>query len=129
MQMYAGQGGPPVPQELDTASLVRFGQYWALQYLPGVPSIAGAHTIAQRQLALLKDGQYTYSLSPAAERAPRLFEEYREADEVPLFASDRFRDPISGVNLRIESIPIVIGDDQLERVNQMLVSYAPESGS
>ncbi len=129
MQMYAGQGGPAVDPAIDTPSLVKFGQYWALQYLPGVPSLAGAHTIAQRQLALLKDGLYTYSLSPAAERAPLLFEEYREADEVPLYASQRFRAPIDGVALRIESIPIVIGDDQLERVNQMLVSYAPESGS
>jgi hypothetical protein len=30
---------------------------------------------------------------------------------------------------RVQAIPIVIGDDQLECVNQMLVSYTPESGS
>jgi hypothetical protein len=129
VQMYAGQGGPPVPLESDAASIAKFGNYWALQYLPGVPSLAGAHTTAQRQLALLKDGQMTYALSPASERAPLLFEEYREADTVPVYASDRFRDPISGVPVRIESIPIVIGDDELERVNQMLVSFAPEPGS
>jgi hypothetical protein len=128
-QMYAGLGGLSVPEESDAASIARFGQYWSLAYLPGVPSLAGAHTIAQRQLALLKDGQYTYSISPASERAPLLFEEYREADTVPIYASDRFRDPISGLPVRVESIPIVIGDDELERVNQMLVSFAPESGS
>jgi hypothetical protein len=129
VQMYAGQGGPAVSLQTDAASLARFGEYWALQYLPGVPSLAGAHLIAQRQLALLKDGQYTYTLSPASERAPLLFEEYREADTVPVYASDRFRDPISGVPVRVESIPIVIGDDEQERVNQILVSFAPESGS
>jgi hypothetical protein len=129
VQMYAGQGGPPVPQEQNAAAIARFGEYWALQYLPGVPSLAGAHTIAQRQLALLKDGQYTYALSPASERAPLLFEDYREADTVPVYADERFRDPINGVPVRVESIPIVIGDDELERVNQMLVSFAPESGS
>lgn len=129
VQMFAGQAGPPVPMEFDATSVGIFGQYWALQYLPGVPSLAGAHTIAQRQLALLKDGLYTYALSPASERAPLLFEEYREADTVPVYASERFRAPISGVPVRVESIPIVIGDDSLERVNQMLVSFAPESGS
>lgn len=129
VQMFAGQGGPAAPQEQDAASLARFGQYWATQYFPGVPTLAGAHLIAQRQLALLKDGQYTYTLSPASERAPLLFEEYREADTVPVYASERFRDPISGVPVRVEAIPIVIGDDELERVNQMLVSFAPESGS
>jgi hypothetical protein len=129
VQMYAGQGGPPVPLEQDAMSLARFGEYWALQYLPGVPSLAGAHMIAQRQLALLKDGQYTYALSPAAERAPLLFEDYREADTMPVYASPRFRDPIVGLPVRVEAIPIVIGDDQLERVNQMLVSFVPEPGS
>lgn len=129
VQMYAGQGGPPVPEESDAASIAKFGEYWALQYLPGVPSIAGAHTIAQRQLALLKNGQFTYALTPAAERAPLLFAEYREADTVPLHASRRFRAVIPGHHVRVESIPIVMGDDQLERVNQMLVSYVPETGS
>jgi hypothetical protein len=129
MRMFAGQGGPPVPEVDDASSIARFGDYWATQYLVGVPSIAGAHTIAVRQLALLRSGQLTFSLSPAAERAPLLFQEYREADTVPLYASNRFRDPILGTRVRVESIPIAIGDDQLERVASMLVSYSPEGGS
>lgn len=129
VQMFAGQGGPPVPLETDPLSIAKFGDYWAQQYLPGVPSIAGAHAIAQRQLALNAQGQVTYSLSPTAERAPLLFDEYREADTVPLVASSRFRKAIDGDTLRIESIPIAIGDDQLERINAMLVSLVPELGS
>ncbi len=128
MRFFTSQG-LPVPEQDDAASIAKFGDYWASQNLSGALSLAAVRTIAERQLALLKAGQITYSLTPAAERAPLLFEEYREADTVPIYASERFRAPVDEQVLRIESIPIVIGDDELERVNAMLVSFVPESGS
>ena len=43
----------------------------------------------------------------------------------PVYASRRFRDPVAEV-LRVESIRIIIGDDQLERVSGLLVAVDPE---
>jgi hypothetical protein len=125
VQFYAGQGGPPVPLYDDATSMAKYGEYFAQQFFPGQVSQAAVEAMAARVLTLQKNGQHTYALSPAAERAPIPLTEYGVYDDVPVYASRVLRDPIA-TTLRVESIPIIIGDDQLERISGLLVAVDPE---
>lgn len=127
VQFYAGQGGPPVSPYEDAAAVAKFGRYFAQQFFPGQVSVAAVEAISQRVLALQKNGQTTFTLSPAAERAPVPLTDYSVFDTVPVHASNRLRRATSEL-LRVESIPVVIGDDQLERVSEILVSIDSEFG-
>lgn len=119
---HAGQGGPAVTPQINSASLARYGDYLRQQFFPGNESVASVVEMAQRTLLLQADGLTTYRLSPAAARAPIPLIEYARGDTVPVYASNRLREPIEGEDLRVQAIPLSIDDDQLERVNGLLVS-------
>ena len=125
IQYFAGQGGPPVPMHQSDDSVVRFGEYFASQFFPGQESQDVAELLATRTLAIQANGLNTYQLSPSAARAPIPLIEYEPGDTVPVYVSNRLRHPLSGANLRIQSIPMVIGEDQLERVSGLLASDEP----
>lgn len=127
LQFYAGQGGAPVAPVTAAGSLAKFGRYFAQQFFPGQVSVAAVEAISDRVLALQRNGQTTFALNAAAERAPIPLSEFDIFDTVPVYASNRLREATATM-LRVESIPILIGDDQLERVGQLLVSIDPESG-
>ena len=123
IQFNAGQGGAPVDPYEDAASLARFGRYFSQQFFPGQVSVPAVEAMARRVLSLEAQGQRTYALSPAAERAPIPFEEYFRDDTVRVCARGAFREELDEM-LRVESLPLVIDDDQLERVAGLLVSEA-----
>lgn len=124
LRYNAGQGGLLFEEEQDTVALAKFGDYFAQQFFPG---IAAAETeqlepMILRTLALQAEGLTTYRLAPSAARAPIPFDEYDRGDEIPVYASARLRRPIEGERLRVQAIPIAIGEDQLPRIAGLLVS-------
>jgi hypothetical protein len=119
---HAGQGGPAITPQIDSVSLARFGDYLRQQFFPANESIASVTEMAARILELQADGLITYKLSPASARAPIPFIEYDRGDTIPVYASRRLREAIVGDELRVQSIPIVIGSDQLERIPGLVVS-------
>lgn len=125
---YAGRGGLPTTIEEDAASVAKFGLYFEQRFWPGQKKVETVQEMARRAVALLAEGQHTYTLSPAAARAPIPLIDYHVGDEVPLYASRNLREPIA-TDLRVESIPIDIGNDQLERVANLLVSVPEVIGS
>jgi hypothetical protein len=122
MQWYAGQGGVPVGERINTPSINRYGVYYEQNFVVDETEPAAVQPMVEKALALLRNGQTTYTLSPASERAPSPFTDYWLGDTVPVWASRNFREVIEGEMLRIESIPITIGDDHLERVDSLLVA-------
>ena len=122
IQYYAGQGGPAVPLKENLESIDKFGLYFEQRFWPGQESVSAIAAVAEIALANIANGQVTYTASPAAERAPIPLVEYAVGDTVPLYATDRLREAIDEFSIRVEAIPIVIGDDQLERVNALLLS-------
>lgn len=133
LQYYGGQGQVPVPPIYDEDSIDEFGLYWETQSFPGksVPELFSAElqAVAQRELRLRGRGLTTYTISPAAERMPILFKEFHIHDRVQVYASKRLRRPIIEDSLRVESIPVSIDDDQLARVQSLVVSAVPPEGS
>lgn len=124
----AGQGGPAADPEIDTSSLARFGDYFRQQFFPADESLFDVQLMARHSLFLQADGLITYKLSLASERSPIAFVDYDRGDTVPVYASRRLREPIVGDELRVLSIPIKIGQDQLERIPDLIVSLeAPVS--
>lgn len=118
---YAGQGGLPSQRQDDAVSIARFGHYFEQRFWPGQTATAAVEEMAATAVRLLKNGQRTYALSPASERAPIPLTDYEPGDVVPVYGTNRLRAPINEL-LRVDGIPIVIGSDMLERVNGLLVS-------
>lgn len=125
---YAGRGGLPTTVEEDAASVAKFGTYFEQRFWPGQEAEAAVQFMAQRALVLLAEGQYTYTVAPSAERSPIPLIDYHVGDEVPLYASRNLREPIA-TDLRVESIPLDIGNDQMERVTGLFVSVPEVIGS
>jgi hypothetical protein len=113
----------------DTDSITKYGDYWSMQSFPGFPSIANAQLIGYHQLTLLANGQETFQVGLAAERAPMYKGEYDLGDTLPIYASQRFRQTIPGTEVRVESIPITIGDDDQERIDSLVVTTELEPGT
>lgn len=127
VQFYTGQGGPAVEPIFDGPSYSKYGAYilqqmWAWQTSPETVEL-----LADRILDLQRAGRFTFSMTPVPENAPVPLQEYVAGDAVPVYASDSFRSK-EATWLRVESIPIVRGADQLERVNGLLVSREPDLG-
>lgn len=121
IQFYAGQGGPAVPLQSNLASSAIFGEYWMQQFFPGIDEAGPVEAMAALQLRLRKLGLVTYALSPAPERAPVPFSGYDIGDYVPVYNSDRLREA-SYTLKRVYSIPLVIGNDQMEAPSNVVVA-------
>lgn len=128
VQYYAGQGGPPVPLQTDGASTALFGESWAQQFFPGQTKASAVEKMAYRQLQLRSRGLRTFTLSPAPERSPVPFLDFNLGDTVPVYASNRLRQPV-GEMLRVEAIPLVLDDSQMEAPQAMLLSAPEELGT
>lgn len=122
LQYYAGIGGVPILPYSDVGSIVTYGEYWEQQHIAATAREAIVTKMAQKELALRASGKFSYTLTPAAERAPLPLKEYNIGHLVNAYASRRLRQPISGETLRVEQIPFAIDDDQLARVQSLLVS-------
>lgn len=128
IKFYAGMGGVPIGLQEDVDSQSRVGVYYEQRFWPNQTSQPATAAMAAAQLALVKEGLRTYTLTPAAERAPLPFDEYWLGDLVPVWASRNFRDNIDGLALRVEGVTFSVGDDQLERVDELLVAVDDFSG-
>ncbi len=136
VKYFAGQGGSApggqtVAMQTDAASVIKFGEYWRQQFFPSQTVAAVVLALAQEQLQLSSAGRVTVAISPAPERSPDPFEDYFLGDRVPVYASERFRAPIPAPDVpssdtqnyqRVYGIPVVIGDDSVERVQQLLTA-------
>ena len=126
VKFFAGQGGTAlggqsVPVQTDAASVAKFGEYWRQQFFPGQNVAGVVQLLAQAELAFSANGRQTVTISPAPERSPHPFDEYYLGDRVPVYASNRLRAVLSGYQ-RVYGIPVTIGDDGTETVQQLLTT-------
>lgn len=131
-----GQGGiydrPAAPIASDATSVAKYGQYWAMQIFPGQIIPAAVQSLADRQLALRKNGKETVTFKPAPERSPRPWQDYNLGDRCPVWASkEGFRQllgaQVSGTMTetqyqRIYGWTTNISDDALETIDPLLTS-------
>lgn len=127
VQFYNGQGGPPVALQTDAASVAKYGSYWGQQFQPVEITSQAVIALAQMQLLLRQIGRRTLTVNPAPERSPEPFTEYFLGDLVPVYATNRLRQPIPTPSettnyQRVYAIPIDISDNALETVTQLLTS-------
>jgi hypothetical protein len=127
VKFFSGQGGSAsggqdIAVQTDWASVMKYGEYWRQQFFPGQNVARVVELLAQAELAFSKNGRQTVTISPAPERSPHPFDEYFLGDRVPVYASGtKFRAPLSGYQ-RIYGIPLTIGDDGTEMVQQLLTT-------
>lgn len=120
VKFYGGQGGLAVPTETDAASVTKYGQYWTQQAASQKNRLA-VELLALAELGLRARGKLTLTVDPAPERSPFLFREYFLGDKVPVYASNRFRQPLA-TKQRVYAIPVTIDDDQTEKVERLLLT-------
>ena len=125
LEYYVSSDQIPVPPHWDEDAIDAYGLYWETQSLSETNDPTEIEAIVEKELALRKTGSTNYQISPAAERAPMIFKEYHLHDTVHVYASKRLRRPIVDEVLRVESIPVVIDDDQLARVDALTVAVVP----
>jgi hypothetical protein len=114
----------------------QYGPYWLMEAFTGklgYPGVVQALAIAE--LALRSKGMPTLTIDPAPEWSPIPLIEYNLGDQVPVYASSAFRQPIHPVInattglwdglCRIQAIPITIPDGAPETVVAMLVTLPP----
>lgn len=123
---YTGNGKPAALQT-NAASVAKYGQYWLERSISDEFQTGAVQLLARAELRLRRLGKTTLSIDPAPERSPEPFTDYFCGDRVPIFASSRLRLPISLENpedepRRVYAIPITIGDDGTENVEQLLLS-------
>lgn len=133
---FTGQGGtydrPTAPISEDLTSVAKYGEYWAQQFFPGQTQAVVVQSLADRQLALRKDGKETVNFKPAPERSPRPWQDYSLGDRVPVWASkEGFRRLLgaqdSGTMVetqyqRIYGWTANISDDALETIDPVLTT-------
>lgn len=137
----AGQGGAyGYWEEWDSASIAKYGSYWAQQFFPGATG-RDAHdfvvSLVQEQLSLRARGRETVTFRPAPDRSPRPWQDYSLGDRVPVWASaQKFRQVLGESNegtmaetqyQRIYGWRANISDDALETIDPVLTS--PQTGS
>ncbi len=137
IKFFAGQGGKYAtdrsdPPETDTTSVLKYGEYWAQQFFPGQIVPEAVLSLAQRQLALRKDGRQTVTFRPAPERSPRPWQDYQLGDRCPVWASqEAFRQLLGATGVgsmqetqyqRIYGWRTNISDDALETIDPILTS-------
>lgn len=135
-QLYAGQGGAPVTLQSDAASVAKYGEYWAQQFMVGKDTQGPlVELLALAQLQIRKNGAKSISFSPAPERSYLALRDYVLGDYVPVWASRSFREPL-GIDydsfdpaapgasgyLRLYAIPIEIDDNGVERPRDLLTA-------
>ena len=125
IQFYAGQGGSPVAVQVSAASVAKYGEYWAQQFFPAENITAPVITLAIQQLGLRQNGKQTLTVNPASGRAPEPFFDYYLGDRVPVYASNRLRQPLplgtDPVWQRVYGIPVDIDDNSVETVRELIV--------
>lgn len=126
VKFYAGQGGTAlngqtIPVQVDAASVAKYGEYWGFQFFPGQNVAAAVEALAAAQLDIRKNGRQTVVMSPSPDCSTALFQAFFLGDRVPVYASARLRDTLTGYQ-RIYGIPISIADDSTETIERMLAS-------
>lgn len=121
LQYYVGQGGPPVPLITDATSVAKYGRYWEQQFFPANENADVVEGFANTQRRLRRNGLITYQISPAPERALTPITDYYIGDYVPIYATSRLREEVATLK-RVYSIPLVIGDDQMEAPAGVIVA-------
>ncbi len=127
VQYYNGQGGPPVNDQDDVASQTRYGLYTAQQFFPAQTDPVAVEAVAALQLDLRKQGRRSVTLNPASLLAPIPLKDYGLGDRVPVYATDRLRQPIpwasdATIYQRVYGIPITLSDDGVETVQRLVAS-------
>ncbi len=128
IQFYNGQGGPPVtPSSNNTSSQTRYGVWAASQFFPAQTDPEAVKAIAALQLDLRKQGRRSVTITPASLISPIPLLDYTLGDKVPVYATDRLRQPIpwasdATIYQRVYGIPIVLSDDGVETVRGLVSS-------
>ena len=121
IQYYAGQGGPPVALVSFGLSAIKYGHYWEQQFFPGSEDADVVLGFANLQGQQRRNGLVTYTISPAPERSPVPITGYYLGDYVPIYGSSRLRAAVATTK-RVYSIPLMIGDDQMEAPAGVIVA-------
>ena len=134
--LAAGSAGIPTVASPNAQSTQKYGPYWYIDSVTGKLAYPGVvQVLAQAQVLQRAYGQPTLAIDPAPELSPIPFLDYNLGDNVPVYASSRFREPIAPVLNefgtawdglgRVWSIPITMPDDAPETVTQMVVQIFP----
>lgn len=131
IQYWNGPGGDPVALQWDTDALNIYGEYWSMRFFPAqVDTPTPVEVAAATELSLRAFTKQTLTINPATGRAPVPLLDYQLGDRVPVYASDRLRQPVPPTDIdlerfvRVYEIPIAIDDNGVETVNQLVVGPA-----
>lgn len=95
VRIGAGMGGlyGYSPTQTDAASITKYSEYWAQQFMPAVTDVAEAESIADAILLLRSLGKTTVTWRPAEEQSPTPWGvDYTLGDRVQVWATpERFR--------------------------------------
>lgn len=128
---YPGQGGLAAPPQSNTASIDTFGEYQTTQFFPEttMPTGQTPTLLAKQALRMGKQGKRTFTVNPTPERAPVPLRDYDVGDRVGIWTTKRLRVATSASFAlfppnaqRVQTIPIVIDDDGIERIQAMVTS-------
>lgn len=123
IRLYAGKSGAPLQPAEDTNSEATYGVYEDQHFAVDVTNpgaYAGLQGLAAQEVQFRKNGQITYTVKPAAERAPRPFNEYEIGDWSPLYWSEAMREKSTLVQ-RFVGMTISVDDNGVETVEELLV--------
>lgn len=124
LRYHNGQGGPPAASLTNAASVAKFGEYHGEEFFPKQKSGTAVLQMAQRHMALVREGPEVLSFDPATGRAPDPITAYTVGDIVTGWASRNFREPVSSYK-RVLQIPMTLDDNGTETVNQLIVEPGP----
>jgi hypothetical protein len=136
-QYYLG-GSVVTPQATDAPSIAQYGQYWLQRSFPKPADNNSVALISATQIHLLRKGKRTITIDPAPERSPDPFTDYYLGDQVMVYAGRTtigggvsYRQALNAGSVsggiwtnpqRIYEIPISLADNQVETVQQLLLT-------
>lgn len=111
--------GVPAAVAADSASVAKYGEYWAQQYFPGQIAPGAVAAFAANRLLLRKNGLRSINVSPSTSRGPVWARDYRVFDRVPVYASARFREPLATLQ-RVLTVPISVSNAGIEQIRGII---------
>lgn len=111
--------GVPAAVAQDSASVAKYGEYWAQQFFPGQVAPGAVAAFAASRLALRKDGLRSLTATPSTQRAPVPLRDYGPGDRVQVFATSKFRAPLATLQ-RVQTIPLATIQSGIEQCRGLL---------
>jgi len=118
---FYSANGVPAGLTTETPSVIRFGQYWAIEELPRNRNDAFQVQYTVKIRSLRAQGRRTWTIAPNPEWSYRPFQDFHIGLLADVYHSERLRQEMSGGGL-IQAFSIQFPDAGTERVSGMLMS-------